>query len=252
MNTVDTSTIANVLAIARPIRIPVRSMIVSVARRSGRFISRSRSVADAITARHPVPPHQQGGPPGSTTMWAIEPLLPWAPCKRRPATMHADSTVVSTISVREAVDLPGCAEPALALREGGTLPMPSTTGRPVRSSRWPRSGNAVHAANQVRRHRPGGLIERRGGAHPDGDRSGDVVGRGGEHTTDQLLEDPPHLASRGADAVSHEHVTARIDDAGGEPHGVDDHRQDGGTRRTHGREGTGDPERAPSRTTLRP
>ena len=54
MNTVDTSMIAIVLAIARPIMIPVRSMIVSVARRSGRFISRSRSVADTIAVRHPV------------------------------------------------------------------------------------------------------------------------------------------------------------------------------------------------------
>ena len=165
--------------------------------------------------------------------------------------MHADSTVVSTISVSEAVDLPGRAEPALTLREGGSC----------RTEHDRQAGEVLEVAaererrprgNQVRRHRPGGLIERRGGAHPDRGGSGDVVGRGGEHTTDQLLEDPPHPATRGADAVSHEHVTARIDDAGGEPHGVDDHRQDGGTRRTHGREGTGDPERAPSRTTLRP
>ena len=250
MNTVDTSTIANVLAIARPSRIPVRSMIVSVARRSGRFISRSRSVADAITARHPVPPHQQGGPAGSTTVWAIEPLLPWAP--RKPTTGDDARRLDRGVDDQRqrTVDLPGCAEPALSLREGGRC----------RSEHDRQAGEVLEVAaqrerrprgNQVRRHRPGGLIERRGGAHPDGDGSGDVVGRGGEHTTDQLLEDPPHPASRGADAVAHEHVTARIDDAGGEPHGVDDHRQDGGTRRTHGREGTGDPERAPSRTTLR-
>ena len=192
MNTVDTSTIANVLAIARPSRIPVRSMIVSVARRSGRFISRSRSVADAITARHPVPPHQQAGPAGSTTVWAIEPTVALGTAQP-PTGDDARRLDRGVDDERErTVDLPGRAEPALTLREGGSC----------RTEHDRQAGEILEMAaererrprgNQVRRDRPGGLIERRGGAHPHRPGGGDVVGRGGQHTTDELLDDPPHV-----------------------------------------------------------